>query len=58
MIISLHNPYEDLPLFMEPLIKRPNKGMQKYGKYKLMIDLECAKLIARSQYRARVKNQK
>lgn len=42
----------------EPKIKRPNKGHQKYGKYKLMTDLNFAKLEARIQYKARVKNQK
>lgn len=51
-------PNEEDKLYHEPKIKRPNKGSQKYGKYKLMTDLNFAKLEARIQYRVRVKNQK
>lgn len=38
--------------------KRPNKGIQKYGRYKTMSDRLFAELEARWQYELRVKNQK
>lgn len=53
--ISYSLPNEADKLYHKPKIKRPNKGCQKYGKYKLMVDLDFAKLDARIQYKARVK---
>ena len=37
--------------------KRPNKGIQKYGKYKRLTDRMWAEIQARIQYSERVKNQ-
>jgi hypothetical protein len=39
-------------------VKRPNKGINKYGRYKLLADRCIAELEARVQYVQRVKNQK
>lgn len=38
--------------------KRPNKGIQKYGRYKTIADRFAAELEARWQYELRVKNNK
>lgn len=57
--VEIKNPYAwDNRMYNETAIKRPNKGMQKYGKYKLLADLEFAKMVAKQQYNDRVKNQK
>lgn len=37
--------------------KRQNKGIQKYGKYRLLTDRLWAEIEARQQYCDRVKNQ-
>ena len=39
-------------------VKRPNKGITKYGRYTLLADRLIAELEARIQYEKRVKNQK
>lgn len=58
MRIKIKNPYELDEMHQPTIKKRPNKGIQKYGKYKLMADLEFAKHEALIHYNNRVKNQK
>lgn len=38
--------------------RRQNKGIQKYGKFRLLSDRLIAELEARAAYERRVKNQK